>query len=202
MLADMSGIFVAPGSGSRGFDGKIEAVRYARENNIPFFGVALGMESAVVEFARNVLGIKDAHSREMDPQTKNPVVDIMEEQKKVMAKDGTMRLGGFACALKSGSKSAEAYGKESIVERHRHRFEFNSKYLDQFEKAGMIAVGTNPDTGLVEAMELKNHPWFVGVLFDPEYHSTVATPAPLFVAFVAAALEYQKSKKATEEASK
>ena len=201
-LGDVSGVFVAPGSGNRGFEGKLEAVRYARENNVPFFGVCLGMESAVVEFARNVLGLKDAHSREMDPQTKNPVVDIMEEQKKIMAKDGTMRLGGFACTLKSGSKSAAAYGKESIVERHRHRFEFNSKYLDQFEKAGMVAVGTNPETGLVEAVELKNHPWFVGVLFNPEYHSTVATPAPLFVAFVAASLEYQKSKTAEQKASK
>ena len=201
-LGNVSGVFVAPGSGNRGFEGKLEAVRYARENNVPFFGVCLGMESAVVEFARNVLGMSDAHSREMDPQTKNPVVDIMEEQKKVMAKDGTMRLGGFACTLKSGSKSAAAYGKESIVERHRHRFEFNSKYLDQFEKAGMIAVGTNPETGLVEAVELKNHPWFVGVLFNPEYHSTVATPAPLFVAFVAAALEYQKSKTAEQKATK
>ena len=201
-LGGVSGIFVAPGSGNRGFEGKLEAVRYARENNVPFFGVCLGMESAVVEFARNVLGIKDAHSREMDPQTKNPVIDIMEEQKKVMAKDGTMRLGGFACTLKSGSKSAAAYGKESIVERHRHRFEFNSKYLDQFEKAGMIAVGTNPETGLVEVMELKNHPWFVGVLFNPEYHSTVATPAPLFVAFVAATLEYQKSMTAEQKAAK
>ena len=119
-----------------------------------------------------------------------------------MAKNGTMRLGGFACTLKGDSKCAAAYGKESIVERHRHRFEFNSKYLDQFEKAGMIAVGTNPDTGLVEAVELKNHPWFVGVLFNPEYHSTVATPAPLFVAFVAAALEYQKSKTAEQKAAK
>ena len=201
-LGGVSGVFVAPGSGNRGFEGKLEAVRYARENNVPFFGICLGMESAVVEFARNVLGIKDAHSREMDPQTKNPVIDIMEEQKKVMAKDGTMRLGGFACTLKSDSKSAAAYGKESIVERHRHRFEFNSKYLDQFEKAGMIAVGTNPETGLVEVMELKNHPWFVGVLFNPEYHSTVATPAPLFVAFVAAALEYQKSKMAEQKAAK
>ena len=201
-LGDVSGVFVAPGSGTRGFEGKLEAVRYARENNVPFFGVCLGMESAVVEFARNVLGIKDAHSREMDPQTKNPVIDIMEEHKQVMAKDGTMRLGGFACTLKSGSKSAAAYGKESIVERHRHRFEFNNKYIEQFEKAGMIAVGTNPETGLVEAVELKNHPWFVGVLFNPEYHSTVATPAPLFVAFVAAALEYQKSKTADEKAAK
>ena len=202
-LGGVSGIFVAPGSGVRGFEGKLEAVRYARENNVPFFGVCLGMESAVIEFARNVLGLKDAQSREMDPKTKNPVVDIMEEQKKVTLKGGTiMRLGGYACTLKSGSKVAQAYGKESIVERHRHRYEFNSNYLEQFEQAGMMAVGTNPETGLVEAIELANHPWFVGTLFNPEYHSTVATPAPLFVSFVAAALEFQKVKKAEEKAAK
>ena len=202
-LGGVSGIFVAPGSGVRGFEGKLEAVRYARENNVPFFGVCLGMESAVIEFARNVLGLKDAQSREMDPKTKNPVVDVMEEQKKVTLKGGTiMRLGGYACTLKSGSKVAQAYGKESIVERHRHRYEFNSNYLEQFEQAGMMAVGTNPETGLVEAIELANHPWFVGTLFNPEYHSTVATPAPLFVSFVAAALEFQKAKKAEEKAAK
>ena len=202
-LGKMSAVMVAPGFGNRGIEGKLVAVRYARENNVPFFGVCLGMESAVVEFARNVLGIKDAHSREMDPQTKSPVVDIMEEQKKVTLKDGTiMRLGGYACSLKKGSAIAKAYGKESIVERHRHRYEFNTDYLEQFEQAGMMAVGTNPETGLVEAVELQGHPWFVGTLFNPEYHSTVATPAPLFVSFVAAALEFQKAKKAEEKAAK
>ena len=195
-LAGMSGIFVAPGSGVRGFEGKVAAVKYARENNIPFFGVGLGMQASIIEFARNVLGMADAHSRELDPQTKYPVIDLMEEQKKVTEKGGTMRLGGYPCALKAGSKAAAAYGSDSVVERHRHRYEFNGAYLQQFEAAGMIATGTNPETGLVEVLEMKNHPWFVAVMYNPEYKSTVSTPAPLFVAFVAAALEYQKQNKA------
>ena len=195
-LAGMSGIFVAPGSGVRGFEGKVAAVQYARENNIPFFGVGLGMQASIIEFARNVLGMADAHSRELDPQTKYPVIDLMEEQKKVTEKGGTMRLGGYPCALKAGSKAAAAYGTDSVVERHRHRYEFNGAYLQQFEAAGMIATGTNPETGLVEVLEMKNHPWFVTVMYNPEYKSTVSTPAPLFVAFVAAALEYQKQNKA------
>ena len=196
MLAGMSGIFVAPGSGVRGFEGKVAAVKYARENNIPFFGVGLGMQASIIEFARNVLGMADAHSRELDPQTKYPVIDLMEEQKKLTEKGGTMRLGGYPCALKAGSKAAAAYGTDSVVERHRHRYEFNGAYLQQFEAAGMIATGTNPETGLVEVLEMKNHPWFVAVMYNPEYKSTVSTPAPLFVAFVAAALEYQKQNKA------
>ena len=196
MLAGMAGIFVAPGSGVRGFEGKVAAVQYARENNIPFFGVGLGMQASIIEFARNVLGMADAHSRELDPQTKYPVIDLMEEQKKVTEKGGTMRLGGYPCALKAGSKAAAAYGTDSVVERHRHRYEFNGAYLQQFEAAGMIATGTNPETGLVEVLEMKNHPWFVAVMYNPEYKSTVSTPAPLFVAFVAAALEYQKQNKA------
>ena len=195
-LAGMSGIFVAPGSGVRGFEGKVAAVKYARENNIPFFGVGLGMQASIIEFARNVLGMADAHSRELDPQTKYPVIDLMEEQKKVTEKGGTMRLGGYPCALKAGSKAAAAYGTDSVVERHRHRYEFNGAYLQQFEAAGMIATGTNPETGLVEVLEMKNHPWFVAVMYNPEYKSTVSTPAPLFVALVAAALEYQKQNKA------
>ena len=195
-LAGMSGIFVAPGSGVRGFEGKVAAVKYARENNIPFFGVGLGMQASIIEFARNVLGMADAHSRELDPQTKYPVIDLMEEQKKVTEKGGTTRLGGYPCALKAGSKAAAAYGTDSVVERHRHRYEFNGAYLQQFEAAGMIATGTNPETGLVEVLEMKNHPWFVAVMYNPEYKSTVSTPAPLFVAFVAAALEYQKQNKA------
>ena len=195
-LAGMSGIFVAPGSGVRGFEGKVAAVKYARENNIPFFGVGLGMQASIIEFARNVLVMADAHSRELDPQTKYPVIDLMEEQKKVTEKGGTMRLGGYPCALKAGSKAAAAYGTDSVVERHRHRYEFNGAYLQQFEAAGMIATGTNPETGLVEVLEMKNHPWFVAVMYNPEYKSTVSTPAPLFVAFVAAALEYQKQNKA------
>ena len=196
MLAGMAGIFVAPGSGVRGFEGKVAAVQYARENNIPFFGVGLGMQASIIEFARNVLGMTEAHSRELDPQTKYPVIDLMEEQKKVTEKGGTMRLGGYPCALKAGSKAAAAYGTDSVVERHRHRYEFNGAYLQQFEAAGMIATGINPETGLVEVLEVKNHPWFVAVLYNPEYKSTVSTPAPLFVAFVAAALEYQKQNKA------
>ena len=200
-LAGVSGIFVAPGSGVRGFEGKVAAVRYARENNIPFFGVGLGMQASIIEFARDVLGMSDAHSRELDPQTKYPVIDLMEEQKKVTEKGGTMRLGGYPCTLKAGSKAAAAYGKESVVERHRHRYEFNGAYLLQFEAAGMVATGINPETGLVEVLEVKNHPWFVAVLFNPEYKSTVSTPAPLFVAFVAAALEYQKQNSA-EKADK
>ena len=196
MLAGMAGIFVAPGSGVRGFEGKVAAVQYARENNIPFFGVGLGMQASIIEFARNVLGMADAHSRELDPQTKYPVIDLMEEQKKVTEKGGTMRLGGYPCALKAGSKAAAAYGTDSVVERHRHRYEFNGAYLEQFEAAGMMATGINPETGLVEVLEVKNHPWFVAVLYNPEYKSTVSTPAPLFVAFVAAALEYQKQNKA------
>ena len=195
-LAGVSGIFVAPGSGVRGFEGKVAAVRYARENNIPFFGVGLGMQASIIEFARDVLGMSDAHSRELDPQTKYPVIDLMEEQKKVTEKGGTMRLGGYPCTLKAGSKAAAAYGKESVVERHRHRYEFNGAYLQQFEAAGMVATGINPETGLVEVLEVKNHPWFVAVLFNPEYKSTVSTPAPLFVSFVAAALEYQKQNSA------
>ena len=192
MLAGVSGIFVAPGSGVRGFEGKVAAVRYARENNVPFFGVGLGMQASIIEFARNVLGMTDAHSRELDPQTKYPVIDLMEEQKKVTEKGGTMRLGGYPCALKAGSKAATAYGTDTVVERHRHRYEFNGAYQSQFEAAGMVATGINPETGLVEVLEVKNHPWFVAVLFNPEYKSTVSTPAPLFVAFVAAAMEYQK----------
>ncbi len=189
-LGRMAGIVVAPGFGNRGIEGKIEAVRYARENKIPFFGICLGMQSAVIEFARNVLGLPDAHSSEMEQGTKNPVIDLMEEQKGITAKGGTMRLGGYSCALKHGTRVYEAYGKDLIVERHRHRYEFNGAYLPQFEAAGMIAAGTNPETGLVEVIELKDHPWFVGTQYHPEYKSTVATPAPLFVSFVRAAMEY------------
>ncbi len=200
-LGRMAGILVAPGFGNRGIEGKIEAVRYAREHKVPFFGICLGMQSAVIEFARNVLGIKDAHSSEME-QTKNPVIDLMEEQKGITAKGGTMRLGGYPCALKAGTKVRDAYGADAIVERHRHRYEFNESYLAQFENAGMTAAGTNPETGLVEVVELKDHPWFVGTQYHPEYKSTVNTPAPLFVAFVAAALKYDGSRKAEAEQAK
>lgn len=193
-LGKMSGILVAPGFGNRGIEGKIEAVRFARENEIPFLGICLGMQCAVIEFARNVMGLKDANSTEMD-STPDPVIDLMEEQKGVTAKGGTMRLGAYPCKLKKGSKIAAAYGKLSISERHRHRYEFNNDYLEAFDKAGMKAVGVNPDTGLVEAIEIEGEPWFVGVQFHPEYKSTVLNPSPLFAAFVGAALKYAEKNK-------
>ena len=189
-LEKMAAILVAPGFGSRGIEGKIAAVRYAREHGVPFLGICLGMQCAVIEFARNVLKYKDANSTEMDPSTKHPVIDLMEEQKGVTAKGGTMRLGGYPCQLLAGSKTAEAYGTTEVVERHRHRYEFNNDYLADFEAHGMKAVGTNPETGLVEVVELENHPWFVGTQYHPEYKSTVRRPHPLFVAFVAAALKH------------
>ena len=188
-LGKMSGILVAPGFGNRGIEGKIEAVRFARENGIPFLGICLGMQCAVIEFARNVLGIADANSSEMDA-TPHPVIDLMEEQKGVTAKGGTMRLGGYPCQLRPDSKAAAAYGATDIVERHRHRYEFNNDYLGDFESHGMIPAGVNPETGLVEVVELTGHPWFVGTQYHPEYKSTVQRPHPLFVAFVAAALKY------------
>ncbi len=190
-LGSVSGIFIAPGSGTRGFDGKMVAARFARENNIPLFGVGLGLQAAVVEFARSVLGMQSAHSKDLDAKTKNPVIDLMEDKKKVSEKGGTMRLGGYDCLLQKGSAAYAAYGKEQIVERHRHRYEFNEAYRKQFEDAGMVVTGVNPETGLAEVLELKNHPWYVCVQYNPEYKSTVATPAPLFVAFVDAALKYQ-----------
>ena len=192
-LGRMSGILVAPGFGNRGIEGKIVAVRYARENKIPFLGICLGMQCAVIEFARNVLGIADANSSEME-STPHPVIDLMEEQKGVTAKGGTMRLGAYPCTLKKGSKVAAAYGKLHISERHRHRYEFNNDYMAAFEGAGMQAVGINPDTGLVEVVEVEGHPWFVGTQYHPEYKSTVLSPSPLFVAFVGAALEYAGKK--------
>ena len=192
-LGKMSGILVAPGFGNRGIEGKIEAVRFARENNIPFLGICLGMQCAVIEFARHVLNLADANSSEME-QTPHPVIDLMEEQKGVTAKGGTMRLGAYPCALKKGSKVAAAYGKLNISERHRHRYEFNNDYLEQFEAAGMKAVGVNPDTNLVEVVEIENHPWFVGTQYHPEYKSTVLSPSPLFVSFVRAALDYAEKE--------
>ena len=195
LLGRMSGILVAPGFGNRGIEGKIEAVRFARENGIPFLGICLGMQCAVIEFARHVMGLSDANSSEMELATAHPVIDLMEEQKGVTAKGGTMRLGAYPCALKKGSKVAAAYGKLNISERHRHRYEFNNDYLEQFEAAGMQAVGINPDTGLVEVVEVANHPWFVGTQYHPEYKSTVLKPSPLFVAFVGAALKYAGEKK-------
>lgn len=186
-LRDLDGILVAPGFGERGVEGKIEAIRFARERKIPFLGICLGMQCAVVEFARNVLGIKDANSTEIDPNTKNPVIFLMEEQKNITDKGGTMRLGAYDCQLKKNSKTFGIYGKENIEERHRHRFEFNNDYLKEFEEAGMKAVGLNPEKKLVEIVELKNHPFFVASQFHPEYRSTVLNPHPLFIHFVQAA---------------
>ncbi len=186
-LSGLNGILVAPGFGNRGIEGKILAVKYARENNIPFLGICLGMQCAVVEFARDVLGYADAHSVEIAPATKHPVIDIMEEQKNIAKMGGTMRLGAYPCKLEKNSKIFQIYGKELISERHRHRYEFNNKYLEQFQKAGMKAVGINPDNNLVEIVEIPSHPFFIGVQFHPEYKSTVLNPHPLFLAFVKAA---------------
>mgnify|MGYP000088385698 CR=1 FL=1 len=193
-LAHLDGVLVAPGFGERGIEGKIDAVKYVRENNVPFFGICLGMQMAVIEYARNVLNITDASSTEMNPATKSPVIDLMEEQKTITDKGGTMRLGAWACDLKMGSKVRDAYKTEAITERHRHRYEFNGNYKEQLEDAGMFATGLNPKTGLVEIVEIPEHPWFVGVQYHPEYKSTVANPHPLFVAFVKAALKNHKSK--------
>lgn len=187
MLIDLDGILVAPGFGSRGVAGKIIACQIARENNIPFLGICLGMQCAVIEFARNVLQFKGANSVEMAANTHYPVIDMMEEQKKISNMGHTMRLGNYPCHLKPNSKIYEAYGKADVEERHRHRYEFNNKYLADFEKAGMIATGINPDSNLVEVVEIPSHPFFVGVQFHPEYASTVESPSPIFIAFVKAA---------------
>ncbi len=188
VLKGLSGILVAPGFGERGFEGKIKAIRYAREHKIPFLGICLGMQCAVVEFARSVLGYTDANSTEMNPDTTYPVIDLMEEQKSIHAKGGTMRLGSYPCRLIEGSKVKLMYSADLIYERHRHRYEFNNEFLSDFEKAGMIASGINPKENLVEIIELKDHPWFIGIQFHPEYKSTVARPHPLFVSFVQACL--------------
>lgn len=188
-LDGVAGILVAPGFGNRGIEGKIEAVRYARENDIPFLGICLGMQCAVIEFARNVVGLTDANSSEMGA-TPHPVIDLMAEQKGVTAKGGTMRLGGYPCTLCEGSMVASIYGTTHITERHRHRYEFNNEYLERFVKHGMRVAGINPGTGLVEVIELADKRWFVGTQFHPEYKSTVRDPHPLFVSFVAAAMKY------------
>jgi len=200
-LQDVDGILVAPGFGSRGMDGKLEAIRYARESKIPFFGICLGMQMAVVEFARNVLGFADAHSTEMKEYTTHPVISLMAEQKTIMHKGGTMRLGSYPCKLEPGSKAAIAYGNvDRIEERHRHRFEFNNEYKTQFEQAGMKCTGINPDSGLVEIIELSGHPYFVAAQFHPEYKSTVMNPHPLFVAFVEASKVYHEAHHAKSHA--
>jgi CTP synthase len=189
-LADLDGLLVAPGFGHRGVEGKIVAVKYARENKLPFFGICLGMQMAVIEYARNILGLREAHSTEMDPDTREPVIDLMEEQKKITAKGGTMRLGAYTCDLKKDSLASKIYGGSPVSERHRHRWEFNNKYLEQFENAGMVASGKNPNTGLVEIIELPDHPFFIGVQYHPELKSTVENPQPLFVHFIKAAKNY------------
>lgn len=193
-LGNLDGLLVAPGFGIRGVEGKIEAVKYARENKLPFFGICLGMQMAAIEFARNVLDLKDAHSTEMDANTTNPVIDLMEAQKKVTAKGGTMRLGSYPCEIKEGSFAEKIYGQTKIQERHRHRWEFNNAYLKRFEDAGMKASGKNPDTGLVEIIELQDHPFFIGVQYHPELKSTVENPQPIFTAFVKAAREFSERK--------
>lgn len=192
LLKDMDGVLVAPGFGERGLEGKISAVRYARENGVPFFGICLGMQMCVVEFARNVLGMKGAHSTEVNPGTDYPVINLMEDQKSTTSKGGTMRLGAYKCELRPGFLAEKIYGKSIISERHRHRYEFNSDYLNAFEQAGMFSTGRNPDTKLVEIVEIPEHPFFIGVQFHPEYKSTPENPQPLFVAFVKAAMQRKK----------
>ena len=187
-LDGMHGVLVAPGFGERGIEGKIEAIRHVRENGIPFFGICLGMQCAVIEFARHVLGWKDAHSTEMNPKTKHPVIALMAEQQEVEDMGGTMRLGAYPCKIFKRSRAFGIYGRQRIEERHRHRYEFNNAYLKDFEAAGMVASGLHPEQNLVEIVELKDHPWFVGVQFHPEFQSTVESPAPLFRHFVSAAL--------------
>lgn len=188
-LADIHGILVAPGFGERGIEGKILTVQYARENNIPFFGICLGMQCAVVEYARNMLGLEGASSLEMDEDTPHPVITLMEEQKNIDQKGGTMRLGAYPCQLKTDSKAKKIYRSKLISERHRHRYEFNNNYMQQFEDGGMLTSGINPETKLVEIVEIPEHRWFVGVQFHPEYKSTVENPHPLFVSFVAACID-------------
>jgi CTP synthase len=193
-LDGLNGILVAPGFGERGIEGKIAAVHYARIHKIPFFGICLGMQMAVIEYARNVLELEEANSTEMNPDTPHPVIDLMEEQKSITDYGGTMRLGAWDCELSDQSKSSSIYGDTFISERHRHRYEFNDAYLEQIQNAGMMATGRNPKTGLVEVIELPEHPWFIGVQYHPEYRSTVMKPHPLFVSFVKAGLEHSMHK--------
>jgi CTP synthase len=194
ILGKVNGILVAPGFGDRGIEGKIKAIQFAREHQVPFFGICLGMQCAVIEFARNVLGLKGAHSSEMDPKTKHPVIDLMEDQKEIAEKGGTMRLGSYECSIHDNTLAQKLYGSSTIFDRHRHRYEFNNDYLASFEAAGMSATGFNPELNLVEIMEIAKHPFFIGVQFHPEYKSTVANPHPLFKGFIEAALSFQKNK--------
>ncbi len=193
-INDLDGVLVAPGFGERGIEGKIKAIEYVRKNKIPFFGICLGMQMAVIEYSRNVLKLKDANSTEMSIKTKNPVIDLMESQKNIKNKGGTMRLGSWDCDLVPGSLVSKIYNIPLIKERHRHRYEFNEKYKDIVFSKNMKATGINPQTGLIEIVENNNHPWFIGVQFHPEYRSTVSNPHPLFVSFVEAALKHSNSK--------
>jgi CTP synthase len=193
-LGNLDGLLVAPGFGHRGIEGKITAVKYARENKLPFFGICLGMQMAVIEFARNILGLTKAHSTEMQADTPTPVIDLMEQQKKITVKGGTMRLGAYPCAIEDGSLARTIYGKPMISERHRHRYEFNNEYLQQFEDAGMLASGKNPESGLVEIIELPDHPFFIGVQYHPELKSSVENPQPVFVHFIKAAKEFASKR--------
>jgi len=193
-LEGLDGLLVAPGFGHRGIEGKIIAVEYARKNGLPFFGICLGMQMAVIEYARNILGLPHAHSTEMDADTSDAVINMMEQQKKIRMMGGTMRLGSYPCEIREGTLAHRIYGTTMIQERHRHRYEFNNDYLEQFERSGMIASGRNNETGLVEIIELPEHPFFIGVQYHPELKSTVERPAPLFVSFVAAAKQYNEEK--------
>jgi CTP synthase len=201
-LNGLDGLLVAPGFGNRGIEGKIIAVKYAREKGLPFFGICLGMQMAVIEFGRNVLGLKDAHSIEMDASSSHPVINMMEEQKKITMMGGTMRLGAYPCEVEEGSLAHKIYGTKTFTERHRHRYEFNNDYLEQYHAAGMKTSGKNPATGLVEIIELPNHPFFIGVQYHPELKSTVERPAPLFVGFIDAAKKYNDSKSNLRSSSK
>lgn len=197
-LENLDGVLVAPGFGERGIEGKIAAIQYVRENNIPFFGICLGMQMAVIEYARNVIGWENAHSVEMDAATSHPVIHLMKDQKDVSNKGGTMRLGAYPCRIKKDTLAHKIYGKTNISERHRHRYEFNNKYLKEFDEKGLIATGINPDNNLVEMVELPSHPFYIGVQFHPELKSTVMNPHPIFVNFVAAALAYSLQKRSVE----
>ena len=193
-LSGMDGIVIAPGFGQRGIEGKFVALKWCREHDVPTFGICLGMQCMVIEFARNVLGLEDANSTEIDTKTPYNVIDLMEEQKSISNMGGTMRLGAYECELRPGSRVAEAYGKTRISERHRHRFEFNDEFRDKFEEAGMKCVGENPGTHLVEVVEIPEKRWFIGTQYHPEYQSTVLKPNPLFMSFVKAAIDYSESR--------
>ncbi len=189
-MKNLDGVLVAPGFGERGIEGKIIAIKYVRENSIPFLGICLGMQCAVIEFARNVIGLEDAHSKEMNENTSAPVIDMMESQKNISEKGGTMRLGSYPCKIEKGTLAYQVYGKTSINERHRHRYEFNNQYLEDFSKNGMKASGINPETNLVEIVEINSHPFFLGVQFHPEYKSTVENPSPIFIKFINAVYQH------------